>query len=172
MVVKPKETITARPVVLNIADVPVAVLPMIVAPLKSGRKSGLLTPKFGGDQVQGYYMSNLGFYYAPNDYWDAMAGGTTRALYDLTAEEGFVGLAWLDAGSRCFYTTSKKIAAPADLQGLRIASAKPELAQDMLAALGAECVPMAYDASDGTWKPAVVERPPRLFFRWRISFDW
>ena len=75
MVVKPKETITARPVVLNIADVPVAVLPMIVAPLKSGRKSGLLTPKFRGDQVQGYYMSNLGFYYAPNDYWDATVKG-------------------------------------------------------------------------------------------------
>ena len=75
MVVKPKETITARPVVLNIADVPVAVLPMIVAPLKSGRKSGLLTPKFGGDQVQGYYFSNLGFYYAPNDYWDATIKG-------------------------------------------------------------------------------------------------
>ena len=75
MVVKPKETITARPVVLNIADVPVAVLPMIVAPLKSGRKSGILTPKFGGDQVQGYYMSNLGFYYAPNDYWDATVKG-------------------------------------------------------------------------------------------------
>jgi lipopolysaccharide assembly outer membrane protein LptD (OstA) len=75
MVVKPKETITARPVVLNIADVPVAVLPMIVAPLKSGRKSGLLTPKFGGDQVQGYYMRNIGFYYAPNDYWDATIYG-------------------------------------------------------------------------------------------------
>ena len=75
MVVKPKETITARPVVLNIADVPVAVLPMIVAPLKSGRRSGILTPKFGGDQVQGYYMSNLGFYYAPNDYWDATIKG-------------------------------------------------------------------------------------------------
>ena len=75
MVVKPKETITARPVVLNIADVPVAVLPMIVAPLKSGRRSGLLTPKFGGDQVQGYYMSNIGFYYAPNDYWDATMKG-------------------------------------------------------------------------------------------------
>ena len=71
MVVKPKETITARPVVLNIADVPVAVLPMIVAPLKSGRKSGLLTPKFGGDQKQGYYLRNIGFYYAANDYWDA-----------------------------------------------------------------------------------------------------
>ncbi|MCF0223030.1 MAG: LPS-assembly protein LptD [Fibrobacter sp.] len=75
MVVKPKETITARPVVLNIADVPVAVLPMVVAPLKSGRRSGILTPKFGGDQKQGYYMSNLGFYYAPNDYWDATLSG-------------------------------------------------------------------------------------------------
>lgn len=75
MVVKPKETITARPVVLNIADVPVAVLPMIVAPLKSGRRSGILTPKFGGDQKQGYYLNNLGFYYAPNDYWDATIKG-------------------------------------------------------------------------------------------------
>ena len=75
MVVKPKETITARPVVLNIADVPVAVLPMIVAPRKSGRRSGIFTPNFGGDQVQGYYMSNLGFYYAPNDYWDATVKG-------------------------------------------------------------------------------------------------
>lgn len=71
MVVKPKESVTARPVVLNIADVPVAVLPMIVAPLKSGRRSGILTPKFGGDQVQGFYIKNVGFYYAPNDYWDA-----------------------------------------------------------------------------------------------------
>ena len=75
MVVKPKESITVRPVVLNIADVPVAVLPMIVAPLKSGRKSGLLTPKCGGDQVQGFYMKNLGFYYAANDYWDATIKG-------------------------------------------------------------------------------------------------
>lgn len=75
MVVKPKESVTARPVVLNIADVPVAVLPMIVAPLKSGKKSGLLTPKFGGDQVQGFYMRNVGFYYTPNDYWDATTKG-------------------------------------------------------------------------------------------------
>lgn len=75
MVVKPKETITVRPVVLNIADVPVAVLPMVVAPLQSGRRSGLLTPKFGGDQVQGYYMQNIGFYYAANDYWDATLSG-------------------------------------------------------------------------------------------------
>lgn len=75
MVVEPQEMVTARPVVLNIADVPIAVLPMIVAPLKSGRRSGILTPRFGGDQAQGFYFSNVGFYYAPNDYWDATVKG-------------------------------------------------------------------------------------------------
>ncbi|MDR1760733.1 MAG: LPS-assembly protein LptD [Fibrobacter sp.] len=75
MVVEPGEMVTVRPVVLNIADVPVAVLPMMVAPLKSGRRSGILVPRFGGDQVQGFYLSNVGFYYAPNDYWDATLKG-------------------------------------------------------------------------------------------------
>jgi len=70
MVVKPKEQIVAAPVVLNIGDVPVAVLPIMVAPLKSGRRSGLLTPKFGGDQAQGFYLRDLGFYWAINDYMD------------------------------------------------------------------------------------------------------
>lgn len=75
MVVEPKENIVASPVVLNIADVPVAVLPILVSPLKSGRRSGLLTPKFGGDQKQGFYMRDLGFYWAINDYMDATAKG-------------------------------------------------------------------------------------------------
>jgi len=70
MVLKPKESVTARPVVLNMGEVPVAVLPLMVSPMKSGRQSGILTPKFGGDQSQGFFMNNIGFYYAPNDYWD------------------------------------------------------------------------------------------------------
>ena len=35
----------------------------------------------------------------------------------------------------------------------------------------AKLVPMTYDKSDGTYKPADGERPPRLFFKWRILFD-
>ena len=36
----------------------------------------------------------------------------------------------------------------------------------------AKLVPMVYDASDGTYKPADGESlPSRLFFKWRISFD-
>ena len=71
MVLKPKESVTIRPVVLNMGEVPVMVLPLMISPLKSGRRSGILTPKIGGDQAQGFFMNNLGYYYAPNDYWDA-----------------------------------------------------------------------------------------------------
>jgi hypothetical protein len=70
MVLKPKESVTARPVVLNMGEVPVMILPLMISPLKSGRRSGILAPKIGGDQSQGFFMNNLGYYYAPNDYWD------------------------------------------------------------------------------------------------------
>jgi len=71
MVLKPKESVTARPVVLNMGEVPVMILPLMISPLKGGRRSGILTPKIGGDQSQGFFMNNLGYYHAPNDYWDA-----------------------------------------------------------------------------------------------------
>ena len=42
-----KKVLVARPAVLYIADVPVMVLPFIFQDLRSGRRSGLLTPRFG-----------------------------------------------------------------------------------------------------------------------------
>jgi len=75
MVIKPKESVTARPVVLNMGEVPVAILPMMVSPMKGGRRSGLLIPRFGGDQSQGFFMNNIGYYLAPNDYLDAQLYG-------------------------------------------------------------------------------------------------
>lgn len=70
MIIKPKESIVAKPVVLNIADVPIAILPIIVNPLNSGRRSGILMPKYGGDQSQGFFLRDLGYYWAINDYMD------------------------------------------------------------------------------------------------------
>src|SRR5690606_25951582 len=68
MIVSPDAQALSGPIVMNIAEVPVAVLPMIVMPLGKGRRSGLLQPKFGGDQSQGYYLQNLGYYWALSDY--------------------------------------------------------------------------------------------------------
>lgn len=73
-----KDKVVARPVVMNIADVPVATLPYFVFPVKTGRKSGMLMPKWGGtengDAGRGTrYIDNLGYYLAPNDFMDFMA---------------------------------------------------------------------------------------------------
>jgi hypothetical protein len=69
--------LVARPVKLYFADVPVAWLPFMVQNLEQGRSSGLLTPTFSINDIvrtsQSYSrrVSNLGFYWAMSDYYDA-----------------------------------------------------------------------------------------------------
>jgi hypothetical protein len=69
--------LVARPVKLYFADVPVAWLPFMVQNMEQGRSSGLLTPNFSVNDIvrtsQSYSrrISNLGFYWAGSDYYDA-----------------------------------------------------------------------------------------------------
>lgn len=69
--------LVARPVKLYFADVPVAWLPFIVQNMDQGRSSGLLTPTFSINDIvrtsSGYSrrISNLGFYWAASEYYDA-----------------------------------------------------------------------------------------------------
>lgn len=64
----------ARDVTLNFADVPVLWLPFMVQSLKQGRRSGLLAPSIGLQDIartsSSYRRSieNVGFYWALNDY--------------------------------------------------------------------------------------------------------
>jgi lipopolysaccharide assembly outer membrane protein LptD (OstA) len=67
----PQDKVVSRPVVLNVGDAPVAVLPFFVMPLQRGRRSGWLTPSWGGSVARGGYVDHLGYYFAPNDYYDA-----------------------------------------------------------------------------------------------------
>ncbi|GBU22143.1 hypothetical protein R80B4_02048 [Fibrobacteres bacterium R8-0-B4] len=71
ILVMPDDKVVGRPVVMNIGDAPVAVLPYFVMPLRRGRRSGWLTPSWGGSVASGGYVDNVGYYYAPNDYVDA-----------------------------------------------------------------------------------------------------
>jgi hypothetical protein len=88
MIVSPESQALSGPIVMNIAEVPVAVLPMMVMPLGKGRRSGLLQPKFGGDQSQGYYLQNLGYYWALSDYHDLLLSADivegARGTFDQT----------------------------------------------------------------------------------------
>ncbi|MBN1601201.1 MAG: LPS-assembly protein LptD [Chitinispirillaceae bacterium] len=69
----PEDKIIGKPVVFNIGNTPVAVLPFFMFPLDRDRRSGFLTPVWGGHPTSGGYIENLGYYYAPNDYVDLLA---------------------------------------------------------------------------------------------------
>ncbi len=72
-----KTLMVARPAVLYVADVPVAWLPFIFQDMRRDRHSGLIPPSFGlSDIVRNSptyhrHVSNLGYYWAINDYTDA-----------------------------------------------------------------------------------------------------
>ncbi|MFC1584373.1 putative LPS assembly protein LptD [Fibrobacterota bacterium] len=92
MVLEPNKKVMARPVVLNVSNVPVAVAPMLVIPLGKGRRSGFTRPKIGGDQSQGFYMRDLGYYWSMNDYMDLQLFGDLiegeRGTFDKTNVRG------------------------------------------------------------------------------------
>jgi hypothetical protein len=75
----------ARPARLYFGDVPVMVLPFVFQSLEQGRRSGLLTPRFGINDIvrnsTGYtrQVSDLGFYWAINDYMGAQLSTTWRS---------------------------------------------------------------------------------------------
>jgi Tat protein translocase TatC len=71
-----KNVLVARPVVLYVRDVPIMWLPFIFQDVRPGRRSGILVPQLGlNDLVRptrtyNRQITNIGYYWAPNDYMD------------------------------------------------------------------------------------------------------
>ncbi len=71
-----KNVMVARPAVLYIHDVPIMWLPFIFQDVRKGRRSGILVPRFGLNDivrpVRSYqrHLLNVGYYWAINDYFD------------------------------------------------------------------------------------------------------
>ncbi|MEO8029364.1 MAG: putative LPS assembly protein LptD [Gemmatimonadota bacterium] len=93
--------IVARPAVLYIRDVPILWLPFIFQDTRPGRRSGILVPQFGLNDIvrptPGYsrQFTNIGYYWAPNDYMDITAKLDWYANRYTTF--GFLGsYRWLD----------------------------------------------------------------------------
>jgi len=74
-----KHILVIRPAILYIADVPILWLPFIFQDLRKGRRTGILVPRFGFNELlrnsptYQRNFSNLGYYFALNDYTDATA---------------------------------------------------------------------------------------------------
>jgi hypothetical protein len=72
-----KNIMIARPVRLYIGDIPVLWLPFIFNDMRTGRRSGVIAPEIGFNQVfrQSPFMrrtvNDVGYYFALNDYVDA-----------------------------------------------------------------------------------------------------
>jgi len=72
-----KNIMVARPAVLYIGEVPIMWLPFIFQDMRKGRRSGVLTPRFGISELfrnsPSYrrHVENVGYYFALSDYMDA-----------------------------------------------------------------------------------------------------
>ncbi len=83
------ERVIAKPIVMYLGHIPVAALPFAFFPLKKGRSSGIIIPRYGESTSEGRYLRGLGYYWAASDYFDA------RATVDFFEKSG-----WLfDAGA-------------------------------------------------------------------------
>jgi lipopolysaccharide assembly outer membrane protein LptD (OstA) len=92
--------LVARPAVLYVRDVPVMWLPFIWQDMRQGRRSGILVPRFGVNDLvrpnSGYrrHVTNIGYYFAINDYMDFQASLDWFAG-NYTAINGQIRYNWL-----------------------------------------------------------------------------
>ena len=78
------DKVIAKPVVFYIGKIPVAMLPFALFPHRKGRQSGIIMPRYGESVREGRYLRELGYYWAPNDYFDA------RFLVDFFEKTGWL----------------------------------------------------------------------------------
>ena len=79
----PDDKAVVRNVTGYLFGIPVMYLPVYVFSVKRGRHSGLTIPSYGSGEREGRYLRNLGYYWAPSEYWDMKVTG------DIEAKTGF-----------------------------------------------------------------------------------
>lgn len=74
--------------------------------------------------------------------WAVMDSQIGQDLLDSMESSGMVGLCWLDAGSRCFYST-KPLNGPESFKGLKVRVMESAIYTDMIDCLGGSPIAMA-----------------------------
>jgi LptD protein len=84
MTVLPDRNVTATSLIMyvrpelfsrRLPPIPILALPYMVFPLSNARSSGFLMPRLGYDSERSYALSNLGYFWATNDYMDVRLKG-------------------------------------------------------------------------------------------------
>ncbi len=104
-----------------------------------------------------YKLLSLPYLYKDRAQYDAVLNGPIgEEILASSRDAGFIGLAFLDAGSRSFYT-SKPIKTPDDLKGLKIRVQNSALSIDTIKALGGTPVPLPYGELYSAMQQGVVD---------------
>ncbi|HEY6807977.1 MAG TPA: twin-arginine translocase subunit TatC [Gemmatimonadales bacterium] len=96
-----KNVMVARPAVLYVRDVPIVWMPFILQDIRTGRRSGILVPRFGLNDIvrptRSYqrHIANVGYYWVVNDYIDLLASADWFANRSATLN-GQLRYRWLD----------------------------------------------------------------------------
>lgn len=76
--------------------------------------------------------------------WKILNGPIGEELLEAMQENGLIGLAYYDSGSRSFYNSRREVKTPADMKGLKIRVQQSKLMMGMVSALGATPTPMPF----------------------------
>ncbi len=91
--VRPGKSIVAGPAYLVVADVPLPIaIPFGFFPFTSSYSSGVIIPSFGDDMTRGFSLTNGGYYFAINDYFDMELTGDiyTKGTWALNLRTNYV----------------------------------------------------------------------------------
>ncbi len=77
-------------------------------------------------------------------FWNVLNGPIGEELLKAGERAGLHGLCYYDSGSRSFYTTSKPILTPADIEGMKIRVMQSPMAMDLIKMLGGAPTPIAW----------------------------
>lgn len=91
--VRPEKDIVTGPAWLVVADVPLfpIVLPFAFFPFTKTYSSGIIMPSYGDEMNRGFYLSNGGYYFAINDYFDLALTGEifTKGTWGVNARSNY-----------------------------------------------------------------------------------
>lgn len=88
----PDEKIVSGPAYLVLEDIPLPlVLPFGYFPVQKEYASGILIPKYGEENNRGYFLKDLGYYFAISDYMDLQFSGDlyTNGTWRLSAASSY-----------------------------------------------------------------------------------
>ena len=108
----------------------------------------------------------------------ALDGEPGRAILREFERRDLVGLAFYDAGARCFYNARHPVRAPADLAGLKIRVPPSDIFMDLVRTLGANPTPLAFgevfsalqtgliDGAENNWQTFHTSRQFEVAHHW------